>query len=158
MISLKKNNELFSALFGLVIFFLFCSFFTHKNSSNSQRAAPRQKITRHIAHKFCWCFDSYYYYTTTPNTKTRRIIIMFGMGQYEKVGDSAKVRIRRGVCFVSILFFLYILSSSSFFVVLRCFVVRNRGIQFSLSLSFFHSFLFVSFVRDSRVVLLYCVV
>ena len=81
---------------------------------------------------------------------------MFGMGQYEKVGDSAKVRIRRGVCFVSILFFLYILSSSSFFVVLRCFVVRNRGIQFSLS--FFHSFLFVSFVRDSRVVLLYCVV
>jgi hypothetical protein len=69
---------------------------------------------------------------------------MFGMGQYEKVGDSAKVRIRRGVCFVSILFFLYILSSSSFFVVLRCFVVRNRGIQFSLSLSFIHSFLFHS--------------
>ena len=84
---------------------------------------------------------------------------MFGMGQYEKVGDSAKVRIRRGVCYVSRgVFFLYILSSSSFFVVLRCFVVRNRGIQFSLSLSFIHSFLFVSFVRDSRVVLLYCVV
>lgn len=73
---------------------------------------------------------------------------MFGMGQYEKVGDSAKVRIRRGVCFVSrVVFFLYILSSSSsFFVVLRCFVVRNRGIQFSLSLflSFIHSFLFHS--------------
>ena len=71
---------------------------------------------------------------------------MFGMGQYEKVGDSAKVRIRRGVCFVSRgVFFLYILSSS-FFVVLRCFVVRNRGIQFSLSLSlsFIHSFLFHS--------------
>ena len=72
---------------------------------------------------------------------------MFGMGQYEKVGDSAKVRIRRGVRFVSRgVFFLYILSSSSFFVVLRCFVVRNRGIQFSLSLSlsFIHSFLFHS--------------
>ena len=38
--------------------------------------------------------------------------------------------------------FFYIFCRSSFFVV-RCFV-RNRGIQFSLSLSFIHSFLFHS--------------
>jgi len=76
---------------------------------------------------------------------------MFGMGQYEKVGDSAKVRIRRGVCYVSRgVFFLYILSSSSFFVA-RCFVEEiGASNSLSLSLSFFHSFLFVSFVCDSR--------
>jgi len=34
----------------------------------------------------------YYYYSTPPNkTRIIIIIIMFGMGQYEKVGDSAKV-------------------------------------------------------------------
>ena len=71
---------------------------------------------------------------------------MFGMGQYEKVGDSAKVRIRRGVCYVSRgVFFLYILSSSSFFVA-RCFV-EEIGASNSLSLSLFLSFIPFCFIR-----------
>lgn len=76
---------------------------------------------------------------------------MFGMGQYEKVGDSAKVLLRRGVCVLRVFFIYFVV------VFLRRALFCKKSGHPILSLSFIHSFGFirVRFAR-SRVVLLLC--
>ena len=60
------------------------------------------------------------------------------MGQYEKVGDSAKVLLRRGVCVLRVFFIYFVV------VFLRRALFCKKSGHPILSLSFIHSFLFHS--------------